>query len=575
MNRRLAAIAIADVVGYSRLMEADEAGTLAALKERRKLILEPVVREHGGRIVKFMGDGVLIEFASAVKAVEATIELQRKFAEANQLLPEERRILLRIGINLGDVIGEGSDIYGEGVNIAARLEPLAEPGGIVVSGAAYDQVKKKVAARFDDLGLQSLKNISEEVRAYRVVQLSETVAATLHVGLPAVAVLPFNNMSGDPEQEYFSDGITEDIIAELSHFRTLLVIARNSSFAFKGHAGDLREIGRKLAAQFIVEGSVRKFGNRVRITAQLIDARSGSHLWSERFDRGLDDIFAIQDEVAAGIVGKVAGQVQAAGIERVRRRGGSLAAYDYYLKGREHMIRAGTEDLAQALVMLERAVAEDPNFAPAYALLSDVQIDHALSLWGASSRAERELGLDKALKSAKRAVALDGSDARGHVALGFVQFIRKEFDLAAYHIGVGRRLNPNVPDIITMQCYLKISDGQLQEALDLLEFARKLNPILPNWYLEPWSWALYALGRYAEAANVLERATANSPYVCRNLAASYAQTGEIAKARTTAALYLELHADFSLKEFAATAPIRTESILLHMIEGLRKAGLPE
>jgi TolB-like protein len=302
--RKLAAILVADVVGYSRLIEADEAGTLDVLRQRRKDVLDPTVREHGGRIVKVMGDGVLVEFASAVNAVKAAIALQARMDAANEGLPQARRILLRIGINLGDVIGEGSDIYGEGVNIAARLETLAEPGGLCISAKVHQEVRGRIDVAMTDMGEQALKNIDCPVRVYRLNPSDSGGRPNpVPTSKPSIAVLPFTNMSGDPEQEFFSDGITEDIITELSRFRDLMVIARNSSFAFKGASVSISRVARELGVTYVLEGSVRRSGNRVRITAQLIDAQSGSHIWADRYDREIIDMFAVQDEITQKIVG--------------------------------------------------------------------------------------------------------------------------------------------------------------------------------------------------------------------------------------------------------------------------------
>jgi len=304
VQRRLAAILAADVVGYSRLMEQDEEGTLAALKGRRREVLEPLAAHHQGRVFKVTGDGVLVEFASAVNAVQCAVDLQQAMAAANGDQPDDRHIVLRIGINLGDVMVEGSDLYGDGVNIAARLEAIAEPGGILVSGTAHEHIKNKIKVGFDDLGSQTLKNIAEPVRAYRVTGTpAVTVAASKPAtDKPSIAVLPFTNMSGDPDQQYFSDGITEDIITELSRFHGLFVIARNSSFQYRDKAVDVRLVARELGVQYLVEGSVRRMANRIRITAQLIDARTGSHMWSERFDCSISELFEVQDEVARTIV---------------------------------------------------------------------------------------------------------------------------------------------------------------------------------------------------------------------------------------------------------------------------------
>jgi TolB-like protein len=297
--RQLAAIVAADVVGYSRLIEQSEAGTLAALKERRRTILVPLVAHHHGRIVKVMGDGVLVEFASAVNAVTCAVELQNRMGEANNGLPEDRRVVLRVGINLGDVVVDGGDLYGDGVNVAARLQGMAGPGDICVSGSVYEQVKRKLDLGFDELGPQTIKNIAEPVAVYRVGSQSSSVEKEPLAlpSKPSIAVLPFVNMSNDPEQEAFVDGLTEDLITDLSRTTGLFVIARNSAFAYKGRPVDVRRIARELGVRHLLEGSARRAAGRVRINAQLIDAIGGDHLWAERFDRGLEDIFAVQDEV--------------------------------------------------------------------------------------------------------------------------------------------------------------------------------------------------------------------------------------------------------------------------------------
>lgn len=334
-HRRLAVILAADVVGYSRIMEADEVGTLAALKARRRDILDPLVAKHQGRIFKITGDGVLVEFASAVNAVQCAVDLQQGMAAANSGIPEDRNIVLRIGVNLGDVMVEGSDLYGDGVNIAARLEAMAEPGAILVSGTAYAHIKNNIKAGFDDLGIQTLKNIAEPVRCYRVTGMPAAAIAAhkLATDKPSIAVLPFTNMSGDPEQEYFSDGMTEDIISGLSRLHWLFVIARNSTFIFKGKAVDVREVGRQLGVRYVLEGSVRKAGDRLRITSQLIDAAAGAHIWADRFDGALSDIFDLQDRVTANVVGAIGPKLRNAEIERARAKPtGNIGAYDLFLR---------------------------------------------------------------------------------------------------------------------------------------------------------------------------------------------------------------------------------------------------
>ena len=432
VRRRLAAILAADVVGYSRLMGEDEAGTLVALKARRREVVSPLVTEHHGRIIKVMGDGVLIEFASAVDAVTCAVEIQRHFFEANQSLPQERRIVLRIGIDLGDVIVEGSDIYGDGVNIAARLEALAEPGGICLSGKMYNEVRSKGGHAFEDMGDVALKNIAHPVRVFKVSTSAEPPGADISLSLPtkpSIAVLPFTNMSGDPEQRYFADGITEDIITELSRARGLFVIARNSSFSYRDKAVDVRRIAHELNVRYIVEGSVRRMAARIRITAQLIDAVSGNHLWSERFDRNIDELFAIQDEVTQTIVSTMRGRLEDAEIWNAsRKRTDSLSAYDCLLRGVEQLRAYGPDVNRRARELFEQAVALDPKYALAHAYL-------ALSLviengYGNASADIKQRALDTAMA----AVRLDPRESRCHIFLGQVHRLRDEYDLAISHL---------------------------------------------------------------------------------------------------------------------------------------------
>jgi TolB-like protein len=389
MERRLAAILAADVVGYSRLMGVDEEGTLAALKVRRHDILQPMVAKHHGRVVKVMGDGALVEFVSAVNAVQCALDLQQAMAAANRDLPDDRHIVLRVGVNLGDVMVEGSDLYGDGVNIAARLEAIAEPGGIVISGTAHDYVRNKVKAIFDDMGAQTLKNIAEPIRTYRVAwtEAAATTAPKPMIDRPSIAVLPFANMSGDPEQAYFSDGITEDIITEISRFRELFVIARNSSFQYRDKSIDVRRIGRELDVQYLVEGSVRKLGDRVRVTAQLIHAGTGNHFWAERYDRDLADVFTLQEELAHAIAATIGGRVEAAGHERTMRLSPtSLTAYDLVLRAKALNLKFTRGDMIQARDLALRATEIDPAYARAHAYYASA----CFNLWMAYWTTERE-----------------------------------------------------------------------------------------------------------------------------------------------------------------------------------------
>lgn len=578
--RKLAAIVATDIVGYSRLMERDEAGTLAALRERRKTILVPTVRSHGGRIVKIMGDGALIEFGSAVNAVLGAIELQRRMAAANVDIAPDRHIVLRVGINLADVVGEGSDLYGDGVNIAARLEGQCEAGAICISGKVFEEVADKIGVGGDtgltveDMGELSLKNIARQIRAYllRIGDGPVLAAATAPVQdhRPAIAVLPFLNMSEEAAQEYLVDGITEDIITELSRFRTLLVIARHSSYTFKGKAVDVRTAGQRLGARYVVEGSIRKVGAQLRVTAQLIDTDNGNHVWSERYDRAFADVFAIQDELTTAIVGAVANQVQIADIGKVRRRAtANLGAYDNYLRGLELYNQARMRPARDAF---ERAIAADANFASAHAMLSQSLLEIAMEAW---VPAEYKAGFGEALAAGQRAVALDPNDARAHMAVAAAYFIQKSFDLASYHSRIARELNPNDADVIASASYQEAFGDEPERALALLDMARRLCPIQPYWYHEARGIALYGLRRYAEAARTFEQAAVKVTYSYRYLAACYAQMGETEKAQAAVRKSLEQQPNFTLAIWAKEEPYRSAEGLAHMLEGLRKAGLPE
>jgi TolB-like protein/class 3 adenylate cyclase len=383
VERRLAAILAADVAGYSRLMGADEEGTLAQLKAVRKTLVDPTIAAHRGRIVKTTGDGMLVEFASAVDAARCAIEAQRGMAEQNAAVPQDQRIEFRIGIHVGDIIIDDNDIFGDGVNIAARLEGIAEPGGVCISDDAQRQIRGRVDIIFDDMGSQSLKNITEPMRAWRLridakSSASPSPKASIETAQPltlpdkpSIAVLPFQNMSGDPEQEYFADGMVEEIITALSRNHQLFVIARNSSFTFKGRAVDVKQVARDLGVRYVLEGSVRKSGNRIRITGQLIDAASGAHLWADRYDGTLEDVFELQDQVAASVVGAITPSVSQAEMERAKRKPtSSLDAYDYYLRAQAAHWQYTRDGTDQAVGLFERSIALDPQFALAYAALA-------------------------------------------------------------------------------------------------------------------------------------------------------------------------------------------------------------
>ncbi len=591
-ERRLAAIMAADIVGYSRLVEQDEAGTLAAIKDLRREVIDPLLAERHGRIVKLMGDGAIVEFGSVVDAVACALAIQNNVAERQAGVPPERRIVFRIGINLGDVVVEGEDLLGDGVNVAARLEQLCEPGGVLVSGTAYDHLQGKLDCGFEDLGERPLKNIARPVRVYRVTAAdaaaaSGPAAAPPLAARPVVAVLPFENMSGDPEQAYFSDGISEDVITELARFRELMVIARNSSFAFRGKAVDVREVGRALGAGYVVEGSVRRAGERVRITAQLIDAATGTHLWAERYDRPLEDVFAIQDEIARGIVATVAARVLEDSEAAARRRPPrDMRAYDLFLQGLRlsDVYTPGVQE--QAREFFERARELDPTFARAYTGLA---LNH-LTRAGVGVPRGEDASLREALRLAEQALVLDPNDPRVHMALGVVCLAWRDFDRAGRHFDLARSMNPNDATIQILWARTQACLGRAERGLPAAELAMRLNPRHPRWYERFLSRILFLARRHDEAVTILERITAEAPLRHpRDLAWRAAACGHLGRtddARRCAGWFLEAIRKAWQGDPAAgpaeyvdwlvdISCLRRPEDEAHLREGLRLAGLPE
>ena len=571
MDRRIAAIVIADVVGYSHLLETDEAGTVAALKDCQEDVFKPLVTRNKGRVVKLLGDGLLAEFASAVNAVECAIELQKCMAGANRGLPEERQMILRIGVSLGDVIVDDKDVYGEIVNIAARLERIAEPGSIVVSGTVFDYVKNKVAVQFDDLGLIELRNFAEPIRAYRIAEREaiSPLVPSIITERPTVAVLPFGNLGGDPEQQYFSDGITQDIITELSRFRSLFVIARDTSFSFRGKSFDSAEIGRKLGVRYLVEGSVRKYADKVRITGQLVEAANGRCLWAENYDRDLAAIFAVQDDVTRSIVSVLAGRLEGAEVERARRKPTTnLMAYDCVLRAKAVMDRAGGEHSEVVRELLERAVTLDPDFGRAHALLAMSYIFE----WFRTSSADC---LAQAHELARRAVVCDNQDCWCQFALGFACLHLKRFDEAEVHYSHAVALNPNDADIAANMGELLTYLGRPNEAIEWIIEAMRANPLHPPSYWNDLAGAYYDARRYEDAVSAIMQMP--QPFrwhdVC--LAGYRAQMGDMERARRHARAVLKRWPDFSSRRFLSGEPYKHEADLVHNLEGLLKAGLPE
>jgi adenylate cyclase len=587
LERRLCAILAADVVGYSRLMELDEAGTLAELKRRRKEILDPLVAEHRGRVVKVMGDGVLVEFGSAVHAVACAIAVQKGMAEANAAAPHRPGIVLRIGVNLCDAIVEGTDLYGEGVNVAARLQALTEPGGILVSGTAYDHVRNKVEAEFEELGPQSLKNLRDPVRVYRVAgglpAPAPRRAADPSEEKPSIAVLPFANLSGDPEQAYFSDGITEDIVTGLSHFRQLFVVSRNSSFQYRDKQADLRRVADALGVRFIVEGSVRKSGNTLRVTAQLIDAASGSHLWAQRFDRELTDIFAVQDEITRTIVASLAGQVEEADRRRALRKSGSdLTAYDLLLRGKHRLERGSMEDVLAARGIFERVLEIDPDYAPGYVELAETYFYEAISDWSGAP----EAAVEKLFELGHEAARLDPQDSRARLCLAFGYLrIKGNLEAAKAQVEEAIALNPNDLDNYCLKGFLSTYMGELEDVLWCTSQAIRRAPNMPEKCLHSRVMAEYLLGRYADAIATFARMSWPPIELIGWVAACYAELGRDSEARAAAQQFRDrartekpgLATDDPAAWTAYWArrfPARDRASVERLLEGLRKAGFP-
>lgn len=591
-QRRLAAILVADVVGYSRLLEADEAGTLATIKVLRQTVLEPLLLAHHGRLIKLMGDGLIAEFGSIVEAVACAAAVQEQVAGRQEKVPSERRIILRIGINLGDVVVEGDDLLGDGIVVAARLEQLCPPGGVLISGTTHDQLYGKLDVRFEYAGELRLRNIARPVRAYRMVldgAPSSAFAAFPLMDKPAVAVMPFENMSGDPEQIYFSDGITEDVITELSRFRELIVIARNSSFALRGKSADVREIGRSLNAAYVVEGSVRRAGSRVRITAQLVDASSGAHLWAERYDRGIEDVFDIQDEIAQSIVARVAQRIiEDSEVAARRRPPEDIRAYDLFLQGYRLSDTFTPEAQARVQALFEQALQIDPTFARACTGLAYTYMNRATDA-GVGIPRGRDENRITALRLAEKALSLDPNDPRVHATLGYICLTWRDFDRAEHHMDLARAMNPNDPMIQITWAWVQACLGKPERAMSAAEIAFRLNPHHPNWYNYFLSRILFQLGRYSEVTTLLERCTIDAPARHpRDMAwraAACGHLGRIEEAQRCADIFVQSVGNYWRGDPAAgpreyvdwvvdVAYLRRDEDAHRLREGLRLAGLP-
>ena len=580
LKRRLAAILSADVVGYSRLMGIDEAGTLTRLNALRREVIDPTIAAHSGRIVKLIGDGALVEFTSAVDAVICAIEIQRQICERDIGKSEVNPIQFRIGINIGDVIIQGDDILGDGVNIAARLEGIAEPGGISISEDVWRQVQGKVAAIFVDAGEQSLKNIARPVRVYRVEFDKERATSAAQPPLssrdkPSIAVLPFQNLSGDSEQDYFCDELVDDILTSLSKLAGLRAIARNSSFSYKGRSVDVRDAAKQLGVRYILEGSVRKGGNRLRISAQLIDARDGTHLWAERYDRAIDDIFAIQDEITLVLATEM--QVKLTEGEQARLRyttTTNVEAWTYWAQGLSHFRQSmSKEKMHAARLCWEKALALDPTSAALNGMLSSAHwLDARFGWWD-----DRETALAKARIYADRALELDPENADAVTASSIALAMKGQYDEAVAHARRAVELAPGSADAAHFASFVLASAGYTKDAVGESKRAMALNPNYPPYYLGNLGYALRLAGQVEEAITAFKAYDAQVPgsgFGLTDLVILYQQSGQPDQAKQTAERFLLARPDFTITSWLKTQTIRDAAHLEADVNALRSAGLP-
>jgi len=590
VERRLAAVLAADIAGYSLLMGRDEEGTLSQLKAFRKTLVDPKIALHRGRIVKTTGDGMLVEFASAVDAARCAVEVQRGVAVQNVGVPLDIRIQFRVGIHVGDIIFDDNDIFGDGVNIAARLEGIAEPGGICISDDAQRQIRGKLDSPFEDMGPQNLKNIAEPMRTWRL-NSDANASAYLSPGRsaeaaklpalpdkPSIAVLPFQNMSSDPEQEYFADGIVEDIITALSRYHALFVIARNSSFTYKGRAVDVKQVGRELGVRYVLEGSVRRVLDRVRVTGQLIDALTGAHLWADRFDGALKDIFDLQDDITLRVVGAIAPKLEQAEIVRAMRKPTeSLDGYDYYLKAMSNFHKAGREDISEALRLFQKAIEFDDNFSSAYGMAAWCYARRKMNGWadeGSSEGLEAERLAGRAVKCGNDdAVALAGSG----IAIGYMF---ADFDRAVSLMDRAQALNPNLAMAWHLGGWIRCFIGQQDLAVEHLERAVRLSPVDPQrpGMLAAIAAAHFAAGRFDVASSLAKTAMleqSNNFIAALVAAGANAMAGNLDTATSAMERVRKLDPNFRLHKVKYRLPNRQPEALARWEDALRRAGLPE
>ena len=576
-KRKLTTIFSADVVGYSRLMEDDEAATVRTLTSYREAI-STLINQHNGILVDSAGDNLLADFVSVVDAVQCSVSIQNEINTRNEDLPENRKMQFRIGINLGDVIQEGERIYGDGVNIAARLEDLAEEGGICVSGTAYDHVKNKLPLRYENQGEKIVKNIKEPIRVYKVLIKKDAGDLIIDKKLelpqkPSIAVLPFVNMSGDPEQEYLGDGITEEIITGLSKIPKIFVIARNSTFTYKDRPVKVQEVGKELGVQYVLEGSVRKVKNRIRITAQLVDAIIGHHLWAERYDRDLDDIFALQDEITMKIITALQVELTEGEQARVASKGtNSIEAYLKWIQAHEYYLRLNEDDNTLARQLSEEAIALDPDYAAAYTTLGWTHAMDARAGWSESPKHS----LEQAEKLAQKAIAIDDKLPEARQLLGLLYLMKCQYEKSIAEHRKAIALNPNQADNHALLGMSLVFACRPEEAIVSLNRAIRLNPIPQSYYFVKLGRAYRIKEQYEEALASCKKALDHNPkdlFAYVDLAAIYILIGNEESARVAAAEVLKRHPKFSIKHFIESIPFKKQSENERLINALLKAGL--
>jgi len=578
-ERRLTAILAADVAGYSRLMGADEEDTLARLKAHRRELIDHKIGEHRGRIVKTTGDGILIEFPSVIEAISCAVAVQRGMVERNAGTPQDRQLAFRIGVNLGDIIVEDGDIHGDGVNIAARLEGIAEPGGICISEDAFRQVRGKVDAEFADMGEQSLKNIARPLRVYCCRALPTAAIESPSTALPlpdkpSLAVLPFQNLTGDAEQEYFVDGMVEEITTAIARLPWLFVIARNSAFTYKGKPVDVKQVARELGVRYVLEGSVRKAGSRVRITGQLIDTTTGAHIWADRFDGALDDIFELQDQVASSVAGAIEPEIERAS----RKPTANLTAYDLYLRALARSYRFTEEGFADAVVLARQALAIDPAYTPAAAMVGWCRRMQRVQGWGALSADD----VSEACRLARQALEAERDDADTiWQAAWTLFFLAGEAAMAASALDRALALNPNAAHAWLVRGHIHAQRNEPEAAIEAIERARRLSPFDPMafFYASNTAFAHFAARRFEQAIEWADRALHDQPRslpAMRTKVAALAHLGRLDEARAELGRVLAIDPKLTIAGYRAYAHFyQVPEILELMVTGLRLAGLPE